>query len=155
MNENDFIGNEIRFPVPEKKFRTPHPRKRNYFRIFLTGYGVILGVGLGIRCLFFINACFADGEVQRFNHRFVKRNIYSASAVILFHTKDGREVFFEGTRNLRLEQGEKVKVLYKKNQPQRAVVFSFFGFWFNTILICQLALLFWVGFLLAYYGYDY
>ena len=146
----EVIGNEISFPVRENKPRVKL-NARKLFRVFLSGYILIAAVLMGIRCTFFINAHFAEGVVSDFRK---SDRGYSFVSYITFSTEDGVKYTFRAAQNLKLDIGEPVRVIYKVNNPERAAVFSFFGFWFNSVLACQVLVLFWVGFLIVYYG-DY
>ena len=42
---------------------------------------------------------------------------------------------FETTSNVEFEEGEKVKVIYHKSNPASAKVYSFFGLWWNELII--------------------
>jgi len=42
---------------------------------------------------------------------------------------------FETTSNVDFEEGEKIKVIYHKSNPASAKVYSFFGLWWNKLII--------------------
>lgn len=42
---------------------------------------------------------------------------------------------FETTSNVEFEEGEKVKVIYHKSNPASVKVYSFFGLWWNELII--------------------
>ena len=147
------IGNELKFPVPEKKPK-PSLDKKKLFRIFLLGFFLITGTVMGIRCSFFVGADFTDGIVKEIVIvPFGGKPPPLFKPLVAFSTNHGEQVTFTGAENLKLKRGERVRVIYKKNNPHHAAVYSFFGFWFVSILICQVILLFWVGFLVVWYGY--
>lgn len=146
----DVIGNEITFPVPRKKPRMPVDEKK-MIRLLLCGFFVIVGGVMGVRCSFFINAGYADGVVTGISKA---ARGYGYHPRVMFADQNDRITTFNGAQNLKLKTGDRVKVIYKKNNPVRAAIFTFFGFWFNSILVCQVTLFFWVGFLVVYYG-DY
>lgn len=145
------IGNELSFRVPERKQRGLRINARNLLIRFIAGYFGIAVVLMGARCTFFINANYAEGIVID-----VKKSPrgYSFEPHIKFTAADGKQFTFAAAQNLRVKPGERVKVIYKNANPARAAVYSFFGFWFNSILVCQVLVLFWVGLLIVYYG-DY
>lgn len=144
---HEFIG-DIKFRVDRRRF-SDIP----LWPIFLKGYGLTVCCIMGIRCLFFINAAFADGVV--INHTSYKTGReLSVVQMVSFETNQKREMLVPARRILYLKAGERVRVVYKINNPSRAIVFTYAGFWANAVVLCGIALLFWVGFPLAYFGFD-
>jgi len=151
ISGKDVIGNELTFSVPEKKQRGLKFNARKLAVKFIMGYLLIAALLTGYRCTFFINANFADGivtDVKKTNRG------YAFEPHVTFISGDGRQIAFVAAQNLRIKPGEHIKVIYKSHNPNRAAVYSFFGFWFNSILVCQVLAMFWVGLLVVYYG-DY
>ncbi len=151
ISENEVIGNDLSFRLPGRSQRGLRVNARKLLMRFIAGYIVIAGALVGARCTFFINANYAEGVVTD-----IKKSPrgYSFEPHVIFTAGDGKQVSFAAAQNLRVKPGERVNVIYKSANPNRAAVYSFFGFWFNSILVCQVLVLFWVGLLVVYYG-DY
>jgi len=144
---NAFIG-DVRFYVYRHRFSDVP-----LWPIFLKGYGLTAFLILGIRCLFFIGAEFADGEV--INYTIVKEaRQLSVIQMISFKTKKGDTVRVPARRNLYLKVGEHVKIIYKVKNAERAIVFTYAGFWVNAVVFCGIALMFWIGVPLALFGFE-
>ena len=83
----------------------------------------------------------AEGTVIR-NAAYLSSKVGKSSSLahfpeVSFTTKDGAEVKFVSRVTSRAEQyqpGDKVKVLYKKNQPDDAVIGSFQALWAIAII---------------------
>lgn len=143
----EFIG-DIRFRVDKRRF-SDIP----LLPIFLKGYGLTVFVIMGIRCLFFIGADFAEGEVINFSIHKTGRHL-SVIPMIIFKTKEGREIHVPAKRNLYMKVGDRVKIIYKTDNAERAIVFTYAGFWVNAVVLCGIALLFWIGLPLALFGFE-
>ncbi|GIV32698.1 MAG: hypothetical protein KatS3mg031_0233 [Chitinophagales bacterium] len=137
-----------RFRLIGKKQRIS---SRKLLMLLVAGYLVILGLVMGIRCTFLIGAVFTEGVVTglQYGRNIRARDIHP---VVTFTAQD-RTYTFTGAANVPLSKGQKVRVAYKKHNPSRAVIYTFWGFWFNALLTAQVLLLFWVGLLIVYYGY--
>ena len=144
---NEFIG-DVRFYVDKRRF-SDIP----LWPIFLKGFGLTVFFIIGIRCLFFIGADFADGEVINFTTIQAGRQL-SVIQMISFKTKQGIKTHVPARRNLYLKVGERVKVIYKVKNAERAIVFTYAGFWVNAVVLCGIALLFWIGLPLALFGFE-
>lgn len=144
---NEFIG-DIRFRVDKRRF-SDIP----LWPIFLKGYGLTVFVLMGIRCLFFIGADFAEGEVINYT-TYKKGRQLSFIPMVAFKTNEGRQIYVYAKRDLYLKVGDRVPVIYKVKNAERAIVFTYAGFWVNAVVLCGIALLFWIGFPLAYYGFE-
>lgn len=149
--KEESIGNELKFPVAEKKSLTFKLGARPLSFRLTSGYLAIIIIVMGIRIAFFINSSFTDGVVSDIQK---SPRGYSFDSHITFTTSEGKTITFIAAPNLRLDIGERVRVIYKNKNPKKAAVYSFFGFWFNSILVCQVLAMFWVGLLVVYYG-DY
>jgi len=151
ISKDESLGNELSFPVREKKKRGEPLDARKLLLRFLLGYAVIAAVLMVARCTFFINARFAEGVVIDV------RKSYGAwffEPHVKFTAQNGEPITFTAARNLRVGIGEPVTVIYKRANPRCAAVYSFFGFWFNTLLAIQVLLMIWVVGLVTYY-WDY
>ena len=147
ISKRDVIGNELSFPVNDKKSTRQPTRKKRLLATFLLGYLLIAVIVFGIRSLFFINAEFTEGIVNELKK---SQRGFSFRAHIDFIAHDGSTVTFTSSENLRVMPGQQVRVVYKKKDPARAKVYSFFGFWFNAVIICQVIMFFWLGILIVY-----
>jgi hypothetical protein len=155
QNENEPIG-DFKFPVNEPKPVKPYPGRGKIFPLFLKGAVLVVVGVMGIRCSFFVGAGFAEGEVSYFSmESFLRAKGFVP--IVTFETADGEKVTFRAgitSHEIKYAKGEHVSVVYKKNDPKNAAIFSFMGFWFNWILICGIAVLVWFGFTVVYYGYG-
>ena len=64
------------------------------------------------------------------------------NAPIIQFATDSFTITFTGITYSDLNIGDKVKVIYNKDEPTKAYVYSFEGFWFTPLLYCLLPLLF-------------
>ena len=122
----------------------------NKIQFFLTGLMVIL-LCYFIRQLTFIsNSERATGEVIRITQGGGKGTKITYP-VVKFHT-DKYEFTFVAEGNLEYQRGDKVEVIYDKNDPGDASIFTFFGFWFGRAVWFGLALMLWAAFSTSYIG---
>ncbi len=115
----------------------------NRIRIMFIGL-LIISTFLIINRMVIINECeFTKGTVKKIvvNHSPGNGAISSITPLIDFIYK-GQTITFEATANINLEMGENVDVIYKKDNPANAEVFSFVGFWLIPIIYCLLPILF-------------
>jgi len=69
----------------------------------------------------------------------LNRHETSRSAIIRFEY-EGDTIYFTGEQNVNYELGEQVKVIYKKENPNKAKVYSFAGFWLAPLFYCIIPL---------------
>lgn len=147
QKEGEFIG-DIWFPVLRERFS-----KIPLWPIFMKGYGGCVLFVLAIRCLFFIGADFAPGKVVHHDTYGAGRQL-KIIPMVEFKTKEGKEMFVTLNRELYLKVGDEVEVIYKAKNPQRALVYSYAGFWANSAILCLVLLMFWIGLPLAIWGFN-
>ncbi len=105
--------------------------KLNRNNIFLIGLFIIFIYLVLNRVDYIIGSNTTEGEVIKTrNHE----------SIIKFQT-DSKEITFHGTTIMTLEIGEKVRVIYKVENPKNAKIYRFSGFWFIPILYCLLPLM--------------
>ena len=117
----------------------------NRLKLFSFFYGIILFFIFGDTLLLVV-----FGEVK--TGTFVTNNHYSSKSRRAFYirrynsshnyfkpviqfTVSNKIYQFETTSNVEFEEGEKVKVIYHKSNPASAKVYSFFGLWWNELII--------------------
>jgi hypothetical protein len=128
--------------------------KLNRNKLFTLGLFIIV-IFLSINRLNrFIGAGFTEGQVVEIikSSNRISYNSYDNSydrlnaqtnynfPIIQFSTKS-LSFKFQDISNSNVKIGEKVKVIYKKNNPENAEVFTFWGFLFSPILYCLIPLL--------------
>ena len=59
--------------------------------------------------------------------------------------------YFEGQKNVEYDGGEKLPVIYLKEDPKQAYVFSFLGFWYTGLIVALIPLMLWCAFVLSFY----
>lgn len=97
-------------------------------------------IGLGIIILYiFLNrfnfiwgSSITEGRVDAFRIIISATNSYNEPVIKFF--VDSKEITFTDDNNLDLELGQNVTVIYKKDNPGNARVYSFTGFWLNSII---------------------
>ena len=141
------LGNELKFPEPPPK-KSFKANNKEIHSFFLKGVFVIILITIGSRIVFFINSEYADGEVVGFES---KSRAFLRHPVIKFQL-NGNQYQFLAAVNINLELKEPVKVIYKKNNPENAAVYSFFGFWFHYLLFSQVVMIFWTGITVAWFA---
>lgn len=50
-------------------------------------------------------------------------------------------IVFTAPRNIKLEPGSKVKVIYRKGNPYRAQLYNFYGYWLNAVIFTLLPII--------------
>lgn len=130
--------------------------KLNKFQLFLAGFAVILLCYFTRQITFIVNSERATGEVinetsPNWGHS--RPGSYSSTRlsypVIKFQAA-GQELTFVGESNLDYNTGDKVEVIYRKEDPKDAKIYSFFGFWFGKIAYFLIPLFLWAAFSLSY-----
>lgn len=118
--------------------------KLNRNKIYFLSVVIILLFVIINRINFIYESNFAEGKVIQM----VNRSSYStlhgvtAYAVPVIKFRDGySDITFEGERNADITVSETVKVVYKKDDPEKAEVFSFGGFLAPVLIYALLPLL--------------
>ena len=127
---------------------------RYVFRIFFLALGLvgIAGIVWGIYALSFsISALRVEGKViaNQLQTDLDGDSYYYPE--VEFVTPDGRSHRFvgdNGTAPPSFKVGERVTIVYKKNDPDSAKIGTFFEFFFGPLLLCGLGF----GWLIAIYG---
>lgn len=111
----------------------------NRKKIYLLGVAAIVALLFASRLDFIIGSSFTQGEVLDFESgRSVKWPIVEFQHNNYIYT-------FEGVSNDDLEMNEKVKVIFKQDDPSDARVFSFVGFLLPPLLWSILPLVLWTA----------
>ena len=106
-------------------------------QLFSFFYGIILFFIFGDTLLLVVFGETKTGTFVNNNHYSLKHRISSHNyfkPVIQFTVKN-KIYQFETISNVEFEDGEKVKVIYNKSNPASAKVYSFFGLWWNELII--------------------
>jgi hypothetical protein len=106
-------------------------------QLFSFFYGIILFFIFGNELLLVVSGetkigIFVNKNYYSSKHRYSNHNYYKP--VIQF-TVTNNTYQFETTSNVDFEEGEKIKVIYHKSNPASAKVYSFFGLWWNKLII--------------------
>jgi hypothetical protein len=106
-------------------------------QLFSFFYGIILFFIFGDTLLLVVfgetkTGIFVNNNHYSFKQRISSHNYYKP--VIQF-TVTNNTYQFETTSNIDFEDGEKIKVIYHKSNPSSAKVYSFFGLWWNELII--------------------
>lgn len=94
----------------------------------------------------FTTGTIIDRESRRVNEQKVG-SVYHP--LIKFATHKGDTVVFEAStgKNFNVEIGREVRVVYSKDNPQNADIYSFFDYWFTPLLLMLFGIIFFgVGF---------
>lgn len=106
-------------------------------QLFSFFYGIILFFIFGDTLNLVVSGETKTGTFVNNNHYSFKQRISSHNyfkPVIQF-TVSNKIYQFETTSNIDFEEGEKIKVIYHKSNPASAKVYSFFGLWWNDLII--------------------
>ncbi len=106
-------------------------------QLFSFFYGIILLFIFGDTLLLVVSGETKMGTFVNNNHYSIKQRISNHNyfrPVIQFTVKNNIYQF-ETTSNVEFEEGEKVKVIFHKSNPASAKVYSFFGLWWNELII--------------------
>ena len=63
---------------------------------------------------------------------------------------DSNLISFAAVRNMEYARGEEVTVIYSIANPQLAYVFSFFGFWYEGLILTLIPIAVWSAYVLAF-----
>jgi hypothetical protein len=100
--------------------------KLNRRQVYAIGLSIIaLYIGLN-RMDYFIGSETTTGVV-------IGQSLRTGAPLVRF-VVDSKAVFFETIPNMQVEPYERVSVIYKKENPSHAAVFSFVGFWLYPII---------------------
>lgn len=69
------------------------------------------------------------------------RNRGTYTAPIIRFNVNNLEYTFQGETNINLNQGDKIQIIYEDKNPNKASIYTFFGFWFVPILISAIGYL--------------
>lgn len=109
------------------------------------------------RLLLVLNGNTAKGEVVSFvgvegyesRHN---TSTYIAPCIAFYNGK--QQIVFVGESNLDLDRSEMVPVIYSKTNPERAFIYTFFGFWFLPIIYALLPIIVIVAIPLSFLKYK-
>jgi len=123
----------------------------NRNRIILIAIAVIILYLFLNRFQYIRKSNFATGEVVALE---IKKDVMSSEkrfscATIEFEAGD-EIVCFSSERDVKYEIGETVKVIYKKDNPLDAKVYSFAGFWLAPTLYCIIPLWLIIAIILSF-----
>lgn len=106
-------------------------------QLFSFFYGIILFFIFGDTLLLVVSGetkmgTFVNNNYYSFKQRISNHNYFKP---IIQFTVSNKIYQFETTSNVDFEEGEKVKVIFHKSNPASAKVYSFFGLWWNELII--------------------
>ncbi len=106
-------------------------------QLFSFFYGIILFFIFGDTLHLVVSGETKTGTFVNNNHYSFKQRISSHNYFkpIIQFTVSNKIYQFETTSNIDFEEGEKVKVIFHKSNPASAKVYSFFGLWWNELII--------------------
>jgi hypothetical protein len=111
----------------------------NRIQLMLLGFCLVIA-GMLIQRLYIISrGALAYGQVIKIHHwneRSYRRSTSSYSAAIIQFTAGSREIVFQAVTDMDVGTDASVKILYNKETPTDAYVFSFVGFWCMPLLYC-------------------
>lgn len=61
-------------------------------------------------------------------------------------------IVFTAPRNIKIEPGSKVKVIYRKDNPYRAQLYNFYGYWLNAVIFTVLPIIIISAFVFTFVG---
>ena len=114
----------------------------------------LLWIGIGIISFYYLLNKIEFIAAANYTHGKVISSYYSGKyshSVIQFQINNER-INFEGERNVMYELEEKVAVIFLPEDPVKAYVWSFLGFWYRGLLYCIVPLVFWCAFVLSAYN---
>ena len=121
--------------------------KLNNHKVFLIGVGLIILFMLLNRLQFYVGSETAKGTIVGFT-KYSGR--YPKYYPLISFEVSGIEYRVKGLKDLDVNTGDSVEVIYQPSDPAGAVVNNFQGFWIYPILFCFIPLIFWVSFVYAY-----
>jgi hypothetical protein len=106
-------------------------------QLFSFFYGIILLFIFGDTLLLFVSGETKMGTFVNNNHYSIKQRIsnHNYFKPVIQFTVSNKIYQFETTSNIDFDEGEKIKVIYHKSNPASAKVYSFFGLWWNDLII--------------------
>jgi hypothetical protein len=109
----------------------------NRLYLFSFFYGIILFFIFGDTLLLVVFGETKTGTFVNNNHYSIKQRIsnHNYFKPVIQFTVSNKIYQFETTSNIDFEEGEKIKVIYHKSNPASAKVYSFFGLWWNDLII--------------------
>jgi hypothetical protein len=124
--------------------------------LFLAGFAVIV-LCYFIRQLTFVviserttgEVISVSNETRRSGNRHSYRTTSLTYPIVRFYI-EGEQVIFKGESNLEYVNGDKVDVLYEKDDPSEAKIYTFFGFWFGKAVWFGVVALVWLAFSTSY-----
>lgn len=75
-------------------------------------------------------------------------------ATIQFKTANGTYSFY-GAPNVKYDARQELTVIYKTDDPNKAYVYSFLGFWYEGLLLCLIPLVLWCAFMLSFFSNEH
>ncbi|MDD2636546.1 MAG: hypothetical protein PHW82_13725 [Bacteroidales bacterium] len=76
----------------------------------------------------------------------------SEEAPIVHFIYENQEIVFVAQRNTKYENGENVKVVFRKKSPDTAKIYSFTGYWLIPIIICSIPIILYFALILSFVG---
>ncbi|NCC87907.1 MAG: hypothetical protein EOM05_08580 [Clostridia bacterium] len=73
-----------------------------------------------------------------------------APVINFYH--DSELIVFTAPRNIKIEPGSKVKVIYRKSNPYKAQLYNFFGYWLNAVIFTLLPIIIVSAFVFTFVG---
>jgi len=116
-------------------------------KFLIIGFSVFLFYFLLNKLSFFIGAEYAEGRIVYFAGN------KNPCPVVKFQYRD-TVYTFTGDQSFDDYTDKKVEVIFKKDNPLEAKIYSFFGFWWTGIIYGLLPLLIVAAFLLSYLEKD-
>ncbi len=116
--------------------------KLNRRQLLIISFVIILSF-LGLNRIRFINnSVITNGEVighkEWVNEEFPKEK---EIAPIIKFSNDTQRIVFTAQKNLNYNVGSQIKVIYKKQSPHKAKIYTFLGFWLKPIIVCIIPLI--------------
>ncbi|MDD4150669.1 MAG: hypothetical protein PHE33_11660 [Bacteroidales bacterium] len=127
--------------------------KINRTGLLLSGFVIII-------VFFFLNRIndinkseFSSGiviGVKEWSNKMFPEDFEEAPIVQFFY--NNQEIIFVAQRNVKYENGEKVKVIFKQSSPDTAKIYSFVGYWLVPIILCLVPLILFSALVLTFIG---
>ena len=105
----------------------------NRLNTFLFFFGIVLISMLGSKLLIVIYGKRAQAKIVGFNSYSLPKGGSYYKPIVQFKTSN-KTIEFETTSNISYSTNEKVTVLYFEEDLKSAVVFSFFGIWWQRLI---------------------
>lgn len=88
--------------------------------------------------------------VKEWRNKIFPEDSEEAPIVQFFYKNE--EIIFDAKRNIKYENGEEVKVIFRKKTPNNAKIYSFTGYWLEPIIICLLPTILYSALILSLIG---